>query len=83
MTVDFIATEGLKFLRAPLEETDEIGATEVLADLQKVNDALGHGGMKVPELLRSMADQGQKFYRDGQTNPWVVSFVARGSHARD
>jgi 3-hydroxyacyl-CoA dehydrogenase len=83
MTVDFIATEGLKFPRAPLEEMDEIGAAAVLADLQKVNGVLGHGGMEAPELLRAMADQGQKFYRDGQANPWVMSFVARGSHARD
>ena len=82
-TVDFIATEGLKFPRPPLVEIDKIGAAAVLSDLQKVNAALAHDGMKAPKLLQAMADTGQKFYIDGRANPWVADFLEGSGHARD
>jgi 3-hydroxybutyryl-CoA dehydrogenase len=81
-TVDFISTEGLKFPRPPLVEMDEIGAAKVLKDLEDVNTALGHGGMKAPRLLQAMAEEGQKFYYGGKPNPWVGAFLERSGHAR-
>ena len=79
--VDFISTEGLKFPRGPLAEIDEFGAATVLKDLQRVNGTI-QNGMKAPELLRAMADEKQKFYKDGRVNPWVAAFVERRVHAR-
>jgi 3-hydroxyacyl-CoA dehydrogenase len=73
-TVDFVATEGLKFPRGPLAEIDEQGAAAVLNDLQSVNGAIPNG-MKTPKLLRAMADAKQTFFKDGRTNPWVMSHV--------
>lgn len=81
VTVDFISTEGLRFPRGPLAEIDELGATTVLNDLQKVNAILPHG-MQSPELLRAMADEKQTFYKDGRVSPWVGAFVGRRLHAR-
>jgi 3-hydroxyacyl-CoA dehydrogenase len=80
-TVDFIATEGLKFPRAPLAEVDELGAAAFLTDLENVNRALAHGGMKAPELLLGMAAEKQTFYKDGGANPWVGAFVERRQDA--
>lgn len=79
--VDFISTEGLKFPRPPLAEIDELGAANVLNDLQSVNGAIPRG-MTAPELLRAMADEKQTFYKDGQMNPWIAAFVERRRHAR-
>lgn len=80
-TVDFISTEGLKFPRGPLAETDELSAATVLNDLQSINGAISNG-MAVPELLRAMAEEKQTFFKDGQANPWVAAFLGRRADAR-
>ncbi|MET0503500.1 MAG: 3-hydroxyacyl-CoA dehydrogenase NAD-binding domain-containing protein [Candidatus Binatia bacterium] len=81
-TVDFIATEGLKFPRGPLAEIDELGAGAVLKDLQTVNDAIPGNQMKPPELLTAMARDGQTFFKNGQVNAWITALVEGTTHAR-
>jgi 3-hydroxyacyl-CoA dehydrogenase len=81
-TVDFIATEGLKFPRAPLAEIDEFGAEAVLDDLAKVNQAIPGGKMKAPELLTAMARERQSFFKNGNTNPAIAALVSGSDHAR-
>lgn len=81
-TVDFIATEGLKFPRGPLAEIDELGAGTVLKDLQTVNDAMPVETMPAPALLTAMANQGEKFFKSGQANPWIAAHVEGSPHAR-
>ena len=81
-TVDFIATEGLKFPRGPLGEIDELGADRVLNDLRTVNQAMPVKGLPAPALLTAMADAGQKFFDNGEANPWIAAFVEGRSHAR-
>lgn len=81
-TVDYVSTEGLKFPRGPLAEIDELGADAVLKNLQSVNEAIRDNNMKAPELLTSMADEHQTFFKDGQVNPWIAAFVEGRSHAR-
>ena len=81
-TVDFIATEGLKFPRGPLAEIDELGAEAVLNDLEKVNDAMPEGKMKAPELLTAMAKARQTFFLGGADNPAIAPWVKGSSHAR-
>ena len=81
-TVDFIATEGLKFPRGPLAEIDELGAGAVLQDLQTVNAAIPGNPMKPPELLTAMAREGQPFFKNGRVNPWITSLVEGTTHAR-
>ena len=81
-TVDFVAKEGLKFPRGPLGEIDEIGAETVLKDLRAVNHAIPAKGLRAPELLTAMAREGQNFFKDGQANPWIASYVEEKTHAR-
>ncbi len=81
-TVDFIAKEGLKFPRGPLGEIDEIGADTVLQDLRAVNHAMPAQGLPAPALLTAMAREGQKFFHNGQANPWIAAYVEEKSHAR-
>jgi 3-hydroxyacyl-CoA dehydrogenase len=80
-TVDFVSTEGLKFPRGPLAEIDELGATAVLDDLQRVDSAIPNG-VKAPELLRAMAEENQTFFKDGQANAWVADYLKRRRNAR-
>jgi hypothetical protein len=81
-TVDFIATEGLKFARAPLAEIDELGAEAVLDDLAKVNKAIPESKMKAPELLTAMARERHNFFKDGNANPAIAALVTGSDHAR-
>jgi 3-hydroxybutyryl-CoA dehydrogenase len=81
-TVDFIATEGLKFPRGPLAEVDELGAAAVLNDMQRVNEAMPEGKIKAPQLLTAMASEQQSFFRDGQANPAIAALIKGISHAR-
>jgi 3-hydroxybutyryl-CoA dehydrogenase len=81
-TVDFISTEGLKLPRAPLAEIDELGPEEVLDDLAKVNQAIPGGKMKPPELLTTMAQERQTFFKDGKSNPAIATLLRGSAHAR-
>jgi hypothetical protein len=81
-TVDFIATEGLKFPRGPLAEVDELGAAAVLNDMQRVNEAMPEGKIKAPQLLTAMASERQSFFRDGQANPAIAALIKGSSYAR-
>jgi 3-hydroxybutyryl-CoA dehydrogenase len=81
-TVDFIATEGLKFPRGPLAEVDELGAAAVLNDLQRVNEAMPEGKIKAPQLLIAMASERQTFFKDGQASPAIAALIKGSSHAR-
>jgi 3-hydroxybutyryl-CoA dehydrogenase len=80
-TVDFVATEGLKFPRGPLSEIDQLGAATVLRDIDDVN-AIIPDGMKAPNLLRAMVEEKQTFFKNGEANPWVADFVRRRADAR-
>jgi 3-hydroxyacyl-CoA dehydrogenase len=80
--VDLISLEGLKIPQAPLKEIDRIGAAAVLKELSLINHAMPDNGLTPPEILLTMANQGQTFYENDQTNPWILSFVERQrSHA--
>jgi 3-hydroxyacyl-CoA dehydrogenase len=50
-TVDFIATEGIKMPQPPLKEIDNVGAADVLAELEKTNQELGEQPLIAPKLL--------------------------------
>jgi 3-hydroxyacyl-CoA dehydrogenase len=81
-TVDFIATEGLKFPRGPLAEIDDRGPRTVLKDLQTVNEAMPVDGMPAPALLTAMANEDEKFFRSGEANPWIDARVSGSTDAR-
>lgn len=74
-TVDYIAVEGLRFPQAPLAEIDALGAGTVLKDLQAVNGALPKIGMKAPDLLMAMAEKHERFFKEGQANPWIADYL--------
>jgi 3-hydroxyacyl-CoA dehydrogenase len=76
-TVDFVATEGIKMPKPPLKQIDEIGSAAVLADLEKTNLKLGDQPMPVPALLAQMAEEKQTFYKNDQTNPWLLAHAGR------
>ena len=76
-TVDFVATEGIKMPQPPLKQIDEIGSAAVLADLEKTNLKLGDQPMPVPALLAQMAEERQTFYKNDQTNPWLLAHAGR------
>ena len=76
-TVDFVATEGIKMPQPPLKQIDEIGSAAVLADLEKTNLKLGDQPMPVPALLAQMAEEKQTFYKNDQTNPWLLAHAGR------
>jgi len=83
-TVDLISVEGIKIPEAPLNEIDKIGAEAVLENVKNVNEIMADHALPTPPLLTAMAKERQTFYRKGQTNPWVISFVERQrSHAGD
>ena len=80
--VDFISTEGIKIPQPPLREIDNTGAVAVINEIDTVNRALPNAGLKAPQILLAIADQGQSFYRSEQPNPWIRSFVEQQrSHA--
>jgi len=76
-TVDFVATEGIKMPQPPLKGIDEIGPAAVLDDLEKTNLQLGDQPMPVPALLTRMAEEKQPFYKNDQTNPWLLAHAGR------
>ena len=71
--VDFISAEGLKLPEAPLKEIDRIGAATVLKELSRINQAMPDNELAPPRILVAMADEGQTFYKNDQTNPWILS----------
>jgi 3-hydroxybutyryl-CoA dehydrogenase len=82
-TVDFIATEGIKIPRAPLAEIDSTGTGAVLQEIEKVNREISGNSLRAPDLLATMANEGQTFYKNGDTNPWLRAVVGpQKSHAR-
>jgi 3-hydroxybutyryl-CoA dehydrogenase len=83
-TVDFVSVEGLKLPRPPLAEIDEQGVGVLMEELNRINLELPHGKLPSPEILTAMADERESFYRNGQPNPWIISFLERQkSHAGD
>jgi 3-hydroxyacyl-CoA dehydrogenase len=72
-TVDFVAVEGIKIPQPPLKQIDSLGAAELLRELDKINERLAQGPLHAPGLLKTMADEGQTFYRGGECNPWLQS----------
>ena len=83
-TVDFVATEGVKIPQAPLKEIDSLGPPAVLEELSKMNQETPEICLTPPELLTAMASEGQTFYKNNQSNPWLNSLVkpptAHASH---
>jgi 3-hydroxyacyl-CoA dehydrogenase len=78
--VDFIATEGLKMPRPPLEEIDALGAAQALEELASVNQALGDRPLTPPQLLMEMAKENQKFYQNDKPSSWLLDFQKRSAH---
>jgi 3-hydroxybutyryl-CoA dehydrogenase len=76
-TVDFIATEGIKIPQAPLKEIDNLGSVAVLQELAEINYEMPEVSLNPPQLLTSMAGEGQTFYKDDQPNPWLLSLAGR------
>src|SRR4029450_3827259 len=76
-TVDFIATEGIKIPQAPLKEIDNLGSVAVLQELAEINYEMPEVSLNPPQLLTSMAGEGQTFYKDDQPNPWLLSLAVR------
>ena len=82
-TVDFIATEGLKIPRAPLREIDTIGPAAVLQEIEKLSQEISVNALPAPKLLTVMANEGQTFYKNGDTNAWLGSIIGPpNTHAR-
>jgi 3-hydroxybutyryl-CoA dehydrogenase len=83
-TVDFVATEGVKIPQAPLKEIDSLGSAAVLEELSKMKHEMPEISLTSPELLTAMAREGQTFYKNNQSNPWLNSLVkpptAHASH---
>jgi 3-hydroxyacyl-CoA dehydrogenase len=81
--VDFISVEGIKIPEPPLKEIDKLGAAVVLEELSRINDAMPDNKLTPPQIVVAMAAEGQTFYKNGQTHPWIVSFIERQrTHAR-
>lgn len=77
LTVDFVATEGIKMPRPPLKEIDAVGPLAVLDDLQMTNQQLGDRPLLAPSLLARMAAEKQTFYKNDQPNPWLSAKAER------
>ena len=83
VTVDFVATEGIKMPRSPLKEIDGVGAKSLLGELASTNAKLGNPPLAAPKLLTTMAGENQHFYVNGQPNPWLPAHAAPAiTHAR-
>ena len=72
-TVDFIATEGIKIPQAPLKEIDNLGPVAVLQELAEINYEMPEVSLNPPQLLTTMAGEGETFYKNDQPNPWLLS----------
>jgi 3-hydroxybutyryl-CoA dehydrogenase len=83
-TVDFVATKGIKIPRAPLKEIDNLGSVAVLQELAEINYEMPEVSLNPPQLLTTMAGEGQTFYKNDRPNPWLLSPVksptAHASH---
>ncbi len=65
-----------------LKEIDRTGAAAVLKELSRINRAMQDTELTPPQILVAMANEGQTFYENDQTNPWILSFIERQrSHA--
>jgi len=84
LKVDFISVEGLKIPEPPLKEIDRIGAGALLGELNQINSEIQEAELAPPKILTAMVDEEEPFYKDGQPNPWISSFVKRQrSYASD
>jgi 3-hydroxybutyryl-CoA dehydrogenase len=83
-TVDFVATKGIKIPRPPLKEIDNLGSVAVLQELAEINYEMPEVSLNPPQLLTTMAGEGQTFYKNNRPNPWLLSPVksptAHASH---
>jgi 3-hydroxybutyryl-CoA dehydrogenase len=77
LTVDFVATEGIKMPRPPLKEIDAIGPLAILDHLQMTNQQLADRPLLAPSLLARMAEEKQTFYKNDQPNPWLSAQAER------
>lgn len=75
VTVDFVATDGIKMPRPPLKEIDAVGATALLEELRETNRLLGNQPLPAPALLLAMGSNRETFYKNDQANPWLLSRV--------
>jgi 3-hydroxyacyl-CoA dehydrogenase len=82
--VDWIATEGIKIPQAPLKEIDSTGSKAVLEELEKIKQEMPDCPLTPPQLLAAMVREGQTFYKNDDSNPWLLSVAKRkrsnGSH---
>jgi 3-hydroxybutyryl-CoA dehydrogenase len=76
-TVDFIAVEGLKIPVPPLKEIDELGAGAVLEELNQISTEIPECKLAPPEILTAMVNEDEAFYKNGQPNVWLSSFLKR------
>jgi 3-hydroxybutyryl-CoA dehydrogenase len=75
VTVDLVATEGVKILQAPLKEIDSLGPGAVLEELSKINEEMPEISLAPPDLLAAIAGEKQTFYKNNQANPRLNSLV--------
>ena len=82
--VDFVATEGVKILQAPLKEIDRLGATTIVEELAELRREMREVPLTSPQILMAMSREGQAFYKNDRPNPWLLSQVkppaAHASH---
>ncbi|MGH7826448.1 MAG: 3-hydroxyacyl-CoA dehydrogenase family protein, partial [Candidatus Binatia bacterium] len=76
-TVDFISADGLKIPHAPLKEIDKTGAGALLDELDEVSREMPESNLGSPEILAAMSKERESFYKGGQPNSWIRSFVER------
>ncbi len=81
ITVDSIATQGIKIPFAPLQEIDAIGVSTVIEQSAALKQQLPSVALFPPALLTKMAQSGETFYKDSLPNPWL-SFHDAVTHAR-
>jgi 3-hydroxyacyl-CoA dehydrogenase len=74
-TVDFVSTVGIKIPEPPLRDIDNIGPATVLEELTHINQRMDEEPLTPPQLLTAMARNGQTFFKNDETNPWLLSFV--------
>jgi hypothetical protein len=76
-------TGGIKILQAPLKEIDSCGDTAILQELPELNHEMPEICLTAPELFTAMAGERQTFFKNNQSNPWLLSLVKTPtSHAR-
>lgn len=78
--VDFVATEGIKMPEPPLKQIDLEGAATLLQDITEINRLLADQSLPAPELIAAMASEQETFYKNDQTNPWLLLQVRQQAH---